>query len=322
MKMFADVSEVITGHALHAPTVGHKLQGVLVDAAKVAQGKDVLGLVGGASTGRTEQQIAGIDNAHSHAAIVRCLTALLQGGAHVCHQGIDKAVFHFFHVGFLLYYICRGEVTQKAAKADAERAKSYTPCPHFAKCILSAEYAFLQQLRQPRRICKSILSKPASPSNLVMSVEIRILKCQERNACGVSLFLCRKAFCKHCGEVFAEALQNLLQCLQKNPQALPIFLPAFRHFAEATARRADGSRRVLRKIKKVTKCQPALPQTVSIIRKSHTEKQKSHHKPKKSSKMFVNTSKDITFAAETNSKPCLTTLHASAITLAFTLRKT
>lgn len=155
-----------------------------------------------------------------------------------------------------------------------------------------------------------------------MSVEIRILKCQERNACGVSLFLCRKAFCKHCGEVFAEALQNLLQCLQKNPQALPIFLPAFRHFAEATARRADGSRRVLRKIKEVTKCQPALPQTVSIIRKSHTEKQKSHHKPKKSSKMFVNTSKDITFAAETNSKPCLTTLHASAITLAFTLRKT
>ncbi|MBQ8227178.1 MAG: hypothetical protein IJZ92_07080 [Bacteroidaceae bacterium] len=32
------------------------------------------------------------------------------------------------------------------------------------------------------------------------------------------------------------------------------------------------------------------------------KKQKSHHKPKKSSKMFVNTSKDITFAAETNQK--------------------
>ena len=127
--MFADVSEVITSHALHAPTVGHKLQGVLVDAAKVAQGKDILGLVGSASTGRTEQQIAGIDNAYSHTAIVRCLAALLQSGTHVCHQGIDKAVFHFFHVGFLLYYICRGEVTQKAAKADAERAKSYTPRP-------------------------------------------------------------------------------------------------------------------------------------------------------------------------------------------------
>lgn len=121
---------------------------------------------------------------------------------------------------------------------------------------------------------------------------------------------------------FCRSLADFLQCLQKNPQALPIFLPAFRHFAEATARRADGSQRVLRKIKEVTKCQPALPQTVSIIRKSHTEKQKLHHKPKKSSKMFVNTSKDITFAAETNSKPCLTTLHASAITLAFTLRKT
>ena len=122
----------------------------------------------------------------------------------------------------------------------------------------------------------------------------------------------QRGFCRSLAEIFA--------VLAEKSTSIADF--SSRHFAEATARRADGSRRVLRKIKEVTKCQPALPQTVSIIRKSHTEKQKSHHKPKKSSKMFANTSKRITFAAETNSKPCLTTLHASAITLAFTLRKT